>query len=153
MEKVKWFALALSILTFILGLIEWELLFKLSGQEWIAPTRTIIDELFSAAALITFLSFGSVRYPYQNLVGQLGAKSYGIYLIHTLPIVIAARGIYHFLPAILEISDHLPDYPNLFRVRNPFNINVGCKPVSSEILLSLYIRMNLPYPNTQSTTY
>jgi peptidoglycan/LPS O-acetylase OafA/YrhL len=86
---------------FLLGMFEWEILLGLSGQDWIAPRDTLIDALFSGAFILTYLSFDKFLFPLTNEVGALGARSFGIYLVHAPVLEYTARSIYHMAPILL----------------------------------------------------
>lgn len=100
--KMRWFFLIFSIILFIFGVIEWEWLLIQSGQSWIGPQETLIDNLYSVAILSAFIGFINARIPFDKKLEELGPKSFGIFLSHSLFLVVAARGIYHFLPQILS---------------------------------------------------
>lgn len=92
---------------FILGMIEWEMLLNRSSQTWIGPQETLIDNLYAAAFLLTYLAFNKVRLPFSQQISTLGAKSFGIYLVHSPVLEYSARILYHIAPGILG-------YPILF---------------------------------------
>jgi peptidoglycan/LPS O-acetylase OafA/YrhL len=83
-------------------MVEWEVLYHLSGQEWIGPTETLTDHLYALFVILTFLSVDGIELPLSDKISSLSVKSYGIYLTHTLVLISAARIIYHVLPSILE---------------------------------------------------
>jgi len=86
---------------FVLGVLEWELLLQWSGQPWIDNRPTLIDGLYSSAAILSFLAFENLKIPLANSLVALGAKSYGIYLVHGLVMEYFSRGLYHLAPWIL----------------------------------------------------
>ena len=75
-----------------------------SGQSWIAPQETIIDNLYAAMFLLSFLAFEQVRLPMADKMSYLGSKSYGIYLVHSPVIEYTARVIYHLIPVLLSFQ-------------------------------------------------
>lgn len=101
LERVKYWLLGLIIVVYGVGIIEWEYLLRNSGKEWIAPEMTLIDVIYIFLFLMTFLAFQKRTLPFTSGFKQLGAKSYGIYLIHLLALMVVARGIYHIAPSIL----------------------------------------------------
>ncbi|MBE0410694.1 MAG: hypothetical protein IBX69_13290, partial [Anaerolineales bacterium] len=80
---------------------EWELLLHWSGSDWIGPRETLIDQLFAAAFLLSYIGFDKVRLPFTRQIEYLGSKSYGIYLIHSPVLEYTSRIIYHLAPTIL----------------------------------------------------
>jgi peptidoglycan/LPS O-acetylase OafA/YrhL len=102
--RIKWGLLIAVVLLFVIGMIEWELLLRLSGQDWIAPWETIIDGLYALAFLLAFLAFDNINIPFSEKVGELGSKSYGIYLIHSLVLLYTSKVVYQIAPKILEFQ-------------------------------------------------
>lgn len=100
-ERFKWWLLALTIVTFVAGMIEWEVLFHLSGQPWIASEETLVDSFYSIFFMLTFIAFDRMPLPGAKQIGDIGTKSFGIYLIHSPVLTIVARVIYHVMPALL----------------------------------------------------
>jgi peptidoglycan/LPS O-acetylase OafA/YrhL len=84
-----------------IGLLEWEWLLALSGQPWIAYSHTVVDSLYAAAFILLFLSLDVARLRSAKRIGNLGAHSYGIYLVHGLVLLFVAKAIYHLAPWIL----------------------------------------------------
>lgn len=99
--RIRWFLLILSMAFFIVGVIEWEWLLIQSGQSWIGPQETLVDNFYSIAILAAFIGFINTRIPFSKKLEELGPKSFGIFLAHSLFLAVAARGIYHLLPQIL----------------------------------------------------
>ena len=50
--------------------------------------------------MLCFLEFESIPVPFSFALNRLGAKSYGIYLIHYESLGLVSKSIYHFLPSI-----------------------------------------------------
>jgi membrane-bound acyltransferase YfiQ involved in biofilm formation len=94
-----WIAGAIALLP--LAVLEWETLLRLSGEAWLAPKETFLDNLYSLAIILAFLSFGSLEHALSKPVSNLGVRSYGIYLVHPLALTLAARATYHLAPWIL----------------------------------------------------
>jgi peptidoglycan/LPS O-acetylase OafA/YrhL len=84
-----------------LGMLEWELFYRLSGMQWLEHRETFLDSLYSLTAVFSMLALNTKRLPRLNMISTLGANSFGIYLVHALVITYAARIIYNFAPAIL----------------------------------------------------
>ncbi|GAP10783.1 uncharacterized protein conserved in bacteria [Bellilinea caldifistulae] len=102
-HKIRWLLLIISVVFFIAGIFEWEWLLIQSGQTWIGPHETLIDNLYSAAILSAFIGFFNIRFPFSKKIEELGPKSFGVFLAHSLFLIIAARGIYHFFPQLLGL--------------------------------------------------
>ena len=84
-----------------LALIEGEALRQLSGRYWISGTANLFSGLFALTALLSFFAFDNTPIPYTARLSQIGAKSYGIYLIHVLVLEVTARMVYHVVPGLL----------------------------------------------------
>jgi peptidoglycan/LPS O-acetylase OafA/YrhL len=101
LTKIKWVLIPLALLMLPLGVLEWEFLLRMSGQEWLTPKRMISDELFSVTIILCFLAFDRLSFPFSNRLGELGTKSYGIYLAHSMVLLWASKVIYQLEPWIL----------------------------------------------------
>ena len=90
-----------ALIFFVLGIVEWELLLRLSGQEWLGPKETLIDQLYSAMLVLSFLTYSPLPDAAISRLSDLGGKSFGIYLVHAPVMEYSARLVYHFMPALL----------------------------------------------------
>ncbi len=107
LARTRWWLLAGFLLSFIAGLIEWEWLLGKSGADWIGTRQTLVDNFYIMGFLLCYLAFEKVNPPFKKQVNQIGAKSYGIYLVHIAVLEITSRLIYHVFPALLS-------YPLIF---------------------------------------
>ena len=98
LARVQWGLLAVMVISFLLGMLEWEILLGYSGQEWAATRITILDSFYAASFILVFLAFEKVPIVGSKQINDLGTKSFGVYLIHDPSMEITARVIYHFLP-------------------------------------------------------
>lgn len=103
-RRMRWWFLAAAGLMLLLGIFEWEFILALRGGEWLTPKETFVDNLYSAALLLAFFGFSAVRLPLNKWLGDVGAKSYGIYLSHSLVLILTAKTIYHLAPRLLEFQ-------------------------------------------------
>jgi hypothetical protein len=101
LANIKWGLPPLALLCVLVGIWEWEFILNRSGEEWLTPIRLLSDELASGAIILTFLAFSEVTLPFSNRLGELGQKSYGIYLVHSLVLLWTAKLIYRFEPWLL----------------------------------------------------
>lgn len=102
--RLRWAALAGVVIVFLAGVLEWEALLRASGQAWIAPEETLIDHLYAGLVLVAFLGFEQVTLPALKAISQIGTKSFGVYLAHSLALTYTAKLIYHFVPALLGVQ-------------------------------------------------
>jgi peptidoglycan/LPS O-acetylase OafA/YrhL len=101
LERLKWPLLIGLISSFLIGIVEWEYIFQTSNEPWILYSYTIIDTIYTAFVILTFLAFAKAFTAGSKQLINIGSKSYGIYLIHPIVIMITARIIYHVLPRLL----------------------------------------------------
>lgn len=102
--RFRWLFLGGSIIFYLLGVFEWEYLLQLSGKHWLGSRETLVDLFYAACFLALFIAMENVKLPFQKTISQIGARSYGIYLSHSLALMVAARLTYHFAPQILAIQ-------------------------------------------------
>ena len=101
LARFKWLFLVLTVLLIPSGMIEWEVIFRLSGQQWLSHRETILDSVYALALIFTFFAFTNVSMPLNKQVSDLGSKSFGIYLVHVPVMEYTARAIYVLLPWVL----------------------------------------------------
>jgi fucose 4-O-acetylase-like acetyltransferase len=101
LHRFRWVILITAILAIPLGVLEWEIYFRLSGQEWLAHRETILDSVYGLAVILCFLAFAEAKLPLIKTFENLGSRSYGIYLTHAIFIQYTAKGIYHLAPQLL----------------------------------------------------
>jgi probable poly-beta-1,6-N-acetyl-D-glucosamine export protein len=97
----QWFLCGILVF-FIAGMVEWEVLFRLSGRDWIRQEETLIDQLYALFVILFFLSFDKIKLPLHEQVTGMGTRSYAIYLTHTLVLTSTAKIIYHVAPSVME---------------------------------------------------
>jgi len=102
--RLRWAALFGMMVFFLLGIFEWESLLRLSGQAWIAPDETLVDQVYAGLFLIAFLGFEQAALPGMKAISQIGTKSFGVYLVHSLALIYTAKLVYHFAPALLGLQ-------------------------------------------------
>jgi len=104
LRRFRWVFLSMTIIFFIGGIFEWEYLVQISGQAWIGPRETIIDQLYALGFIFSFLAFDEIILPLSTQLSNIGRKSFGIYLAHTPALEYTARAIYHISPSILAFQ-------------------------------------------------
>lgn len=103
-DWVKRWKPVLPALTAVLGvmaLLEWELVLRGSGRQWLTPTPTVLDSLYSGGVILTFVAFAQSRVRFERPLDALGERSFGVYLIHAPVLELVSRASYHFVPAVL----------------------------------------------------
>lgn len=99
--RMRWAWVSGLLLVFVLGILEWEVILRLSGELWIGTTETLVDNVYTLLLLLSFLAFEELRWPGLRLFSDLGGQSYGIYLVHGLALTFTARLTYHVAPQLL----------------------------------------------------
>lgn len=100
-HRARWLLVGAAAGLFVAGVVEWELLLAWSGSPWTENRVTLIDGLYAAAVILAFLGFTDVRLPFPAALMDLGAKSFGIYLVHGIVMEYFARAVYHLVPSLL----------------------------------------------------
>lgn len=90
-----------ALLLIPLGVVEWEWMQGYSGQLWAQHRETLLDSLFAVAVIFAFLGYYQTKIPGAGWLEELGSKSFGIYLVHTLVMTYLARMIVVYWPAFL----------------------------------------------------
>ncbi len=104
LQKIRWALVAAAVILIPLAILEWESLIRLSGQSWLTQKETLLDHLYSAAFILGFLAFDQVKLPLSQQISDLGSKSFGIYLVHSLVLIYAAKAVYHLFPGLLSMQ-------------------------------------------------
>jgi probable poly-beta-1,6-N-acetyl-D-glucosamine export protein len=104
LQRVRWLLLSGAALFFVLAFVEFEWLFRQSGQPWLPPQFTLLDVAYAICFIFTFMAFEKARLPAQAQLSDVGTKSYGVYLVHAPVQEVTARLLYHFLPALLGVQ-------------------------------------------------
>jgi hypothetical protein len=104
LHRVRFVLLGLMLAFFTLGMLEWEWLLVQSSRDWIGPRETLVDNFYSLVFLGFLIGITSLKIPFQRWFGDLGAKSFGVYLSHSLILSLVAKVIYHLAPQLLSIQ-------------------------------------------------
>lgn len=102
--RYRWHLLILTIATYVLGVIEWEMYIKWSGHTAMTHRETLIDNVYSLAFLFAFIGFSNIDIPASKQLSQWGSKSFGIYISHAPLMGYIARGVYHLAPWLLGVQ-------------------------------------------------
>lgn len=97
----KWSILSATIILGLSGIVEPEVIYRITGRSLRSNPSTITTSLFSLAFLLCFLAFDRVSIPFSRTVHLVGAKSYGIYLLHMTVMAFVARVIRQIAPWML----------------------------------------------------
>jgi surface polysaccharide O-acyltransferase-like enzyme len=100
LERNRAWLLPAAIIAAGLGMWEWEWLRQVSGREWLSPQEMFFSRLFALFAILGYFSLPDLEKRLPAWLATVGAKSFGIYLIHSLVLEIIARVTYHVAPAL-----------------------------------------------------
>jgi fucose 4-O-acetylase-like acetyltransferase len=95
---------AALVIFLALGMVESEALLRASGEDWIPYYDTALDSLYALAFIMSFLAYDKLVLPQSERLGELGTKSYGVYLIHAPAQEYMARAVAVLIPALLAVQ-------------------------------------------------
>jgi len=102
LQRMRWWLLAGVIVTLSLSLVEYELLARWSGRDWLGPNNPGIARIAYATLVAPcFLGFAATRVPLSKPLAHLGANSLGIYLANIPFAYFIAVIMYRLTPAVL----------------------------------------------------
>ncbi len=90
-----------AVLFYILSLVEFEILLSLSGQPWIDFFSTYTTTIYAGMFMMAMLSVKKLKLPYTPQIMDIGAKAFGIYLIHEQVLELVGTLMFRFTPWIL----------------------------------------------------
>ena len=97
----KWHLVGLMVIAATVSMFEAEAIYWTTGHDNRFVPFTISSILYSVAFILVYVVFDKIWIPAPALIQQLGGKSYGIYLAHTLMMVYSARVIRQIVPWLL----------------------------------------------------
>jgi peptidoglycan/LPS O-acetylase OafA/YrhL len=104
LKGYRWVLAGILVTLIPIGVMEWEAILGYSQFDWLASQPTLIDDLYAFIFLLCFLAFENFPFPHNKQINKVGAKSYGIYLVHSPVLEYTSRGIYHVLPWLLGVQ-------------------------------------------------
>jgi surface polysaccharide O-acyltransferase-like enzyme len=100
--KLKWFLLAAVVLLGALVVVEYALIDRANGSQWLGPVFSGLATIpFSLAVILCFLSFSDKSLPLSAELSQVGAKSLGIYMANIPFVYVVAVLMYRLTPWLL----------------------------------------------------
>lgn len=101
LPRWRWPLLGATVVLLVLGTVEWMVMTPNADVAWIEHRETFVDTLYSMAIILTILAFYQHAFPFSQAVGDLGARSFGIYLIHSPVMEYGIRAVYRLAPQLL----------------------------------------------------
>lgn len=100
-QRRRFFWLAALVLFALLAIVETEVYFRRGLGDWRGGVETLAAMLYTLSFLMVFIGFDRFEFPYAGPLGKIGQKAYGIFLIHPIVLMLAAKLIYHVAPWML----------------------------------------------------
>ena len=91
-----------AVLFYLLSFVEFELLLSLSGQPWIDFFSTYTTNIYAGLFMLAMLSADKLKLPYTPQIMDIGAKAFGIYLVHEQVLELVGTLMFRYAPRILE---------------------------------------------------
>jgi probable poly-beta-1,6-N-acetyl-D-glucosamine export protein len=106
LARFKWYLLVAVVILGALAILETEVIYRLTGTDQRGSPLTILASFYAIAFILCFLSFDKVSIPFSRTIQQLGAHSYGIYLVHPLVLL--------YIPHIAFVMTWMMAHPRLY---------------------------------------
>ena len=91
-----------AVLFYLLSLVEFEVLLSLSGKPWIDFFSTFTTNIYAGLFMLAMLSVSKLKIPYTPQIMDIGAKAFGIYLVHEQVLELVGTLMFRYAPWILE---------------------------------------------------
>jgi membrane-bound acyltransferase YfiQ involved in biofilm formation len=99
----KWWLLGASVVLGLLTIVESEIAVRYVDTLPEARHMTKLSStLFSLAVILFFITLDRVRFPLAGWIEKIGARSYGIYLVHYHVLLYTLRGVDWLAPCLLS---------------------------------------------------
>jgi surface polysaccharide O-acyltransferase-like enzyme len=89
------------LLAAVFTTVEGEVISRATGADFRGGSSTFGGTLYSVSLISCFLAFDQAVLPNWKLIDLVSRRLLGIYLIHPVMLIIAAKLAYHFIPQIL----------------------------------------------------
>jgi hypothetical protein len=100
--RYRWHLLAASVVLTILVLVEYAVVDRLTGPQWLGSGFGGFTKLpYSLFVILTFLAFDKSHLPLADEISLIGTKSMGIYLGNIPSVYVIAVLMYHLTPWLL----------------------------------------------------
>lgn len=103
--RFRWILLGAAALFLALTILEYELIAWIAGKDWLGYSFSVLSRnLYAISAVLAFLAFDKVNWPYTARLSEIGTKSLGIYLVNMPAMHIVALFFYWVVPWVLGIQ-------------------------------------------------
>lgn len=99
--KCRWTVLGLSVISWLLNILEGHYLLATYRVDWLAGVGTVTYNLFAISMLASLVAFADIPAPCSKMLYWLGGRSYGVYLMHMPIIGLLARVLRKVAPEAL----------------------------------------------------
>ena len=102
--RAKWYLLFVVFASATISIVEYALLDRLNGPEWIGPNNPGYARIIYASTFsLCFLAFEDVSMPFAQIFSYLGGRSLGIYLVNVPATYAVAVLLYRLAPRVLGL--------------------------------------------------
>lgn len=91
-----------TIIFYLLSLVEFEVLLALSGQPWIDFFSTFTTNIYAGFFMLALLSVKKLKIPFTPQIMDIGAKAFGIYLVHEQVLELVGTLMFRYAPWMLK---------------------------------------------------
>ena len=102
LARAKWGLLVATVVLGALSVFESEMLYRVTlNYAWAYGGLKFSSGLYAVAFILFFLALDRISIPLTRTVSWVGARSYGIYLLHPMVLTLVSKVIYHVAPWML----------------------------------------------------
>ena len=91
-----------AVVFYLLSLVEFEVLLAMSGQPWIDFFSTYTTNIYAGLFMLALLSVDKLKIPFTPQIMDIGAKAFGIYLVHEQVLELVGTLMFRFTPWMLK---------------------------------------------------
>jgi peptidoglycan/LPS O-acetylase OafA/YrhL len=92
----------LTLIFLLLVTIEVSWFANLVGKPWVYSNMLLSSQIFGVLLTASLISLDLSKLPYQKTLLRFGVQSFGIYLMHSMILMVSAKTIFHVLPSLLR---------------------------------------------------
>ena len=91
-----------TVVFYLLSSVEFEELLSLSGRPWIDFYSTYTTNIYAGLFMLALLSVDKLKIPFTPQIMDIGAKAFGIYLVHEQVLELVGTLMFRFTPWMLK---------------------------------------------------
>jgi len=90
-----------AVVFYLLSLVEFEVLLSLTGRPWIDFYSTYTTNIYAGLFMLALLSLDKLKLPFTPQIMDIGAKAFGIYLVHEQVLELVGTLMFRYTPQLL----------------------------------------------------